>query len=49
MSPNSLWTKIGLLVDPNPQIEWLAGGSGAGCVVFNLFDSSNVDIYQAVI
>lgn len=28
MKIDSKWTKLGLLVGPDPKIEWLAGGSG---------------------
>ena len=45
MNPDSMWTKKGLLIGPNPEIEWLAGGSGPCCATINPFASSTVDLY----
>jgi hypothetical protein len=39
------WAKLGLLVGPNPKIEWLAGGSGPCCAIANTNDASIVDLY----
>lgn len=39
------WTKLGLLVGPDPKIEWLAGGSGPCCAIANLKDPSLIDLY----
>ena len=39
------WTKLGLLVGPDPKIEWLAGGSGPCCAISNIKDTSIVDLY----
>lgn len=39
------WTKLGLLIGPEPRIEWLAGGSGPCCAILNAEDASIVDLY----
>ena len=45
MKIDSKWTKLGLLVGPDPKIEWLAGGSGPCCAIANINDASIVDLY----
>lgn len=45
MKADSGWTKLGLLVGPDPKIEWLAGGSGPCCAIANKNDASIVDLY----
>ena len=45
MKTDSKWTKLGLLVGPDPQIEWLVGGSGPCCAIANIKDASIVDLY----
>lgn len=45
MKNDSTWIKRGLLLGPNPKIEWLAGGSGPCCALANLDDPSIIDLY----
>ena len=45
MKLDSAWTKLGLLIGPSHEIEWLAGGSGPCCAVVNPGDTSLVDLY----
>lgn len=45
MKHDSKWTKLGLLLTPDPKIEWLAGGSGPCCAIANPDDTSIVDLY----
>jgi hypothetical protein len=45
MKNDSKWTKLGLLVGPDPKIEWPAGGLGPCCAIPNINDTSIVDLY----
>lgn len=45
MKCDSIWTKLGPLIGPNAEIEWLAGGAGACCANINSLDSSIIDLY----
>ena len=45
MKIDSRWTKLGRLIGPDPQIEWLAGGAGPCCASVNTNDDSVINLY----
>jgi len=45
MKYNFQWSKLGLLLSPDPKVSWLAGGVGPCCAISNKQDTSIIDLY----